>query len=438
MAEHVSVRPHRRWVILAAACLVQVALGAVYVWSLFAAALGPDSPSHLRLTATEAMEPFEIALGVVVLGTAVGGWLQDRIGPRPVALLGGALYAAGVLIASCARGPDQFGLLLVGYGVIGGFGLGIAYVVPAPMLQKWFPDRRAMATGIAVAGFGFGGVLTAAIAAPVIAARPTEPAAAFLPLGIVYLIMLLLGGAQFRNPPVGAVTTAGTGLTLRAALRTPHWYLLTAVLFANVAVSVAFIGTAAGGARTLVGLSAGDAAVLLSVIAVANGAGRVVWAAISERVGRLTAFCAMFVIQAGCCFMIAVVHSRVAFYVAAILVGLCCGGGFGTMPATVGDHFGLRHAGAIYGCMLVAWSAGGVAGPRWVSTVISPATAATYSTAYTHLALAAAAAVVLAVVTASLAPTGRPEWVLGKRRTRSRRRLRAERLGPGELSPAAS
>lgn len=399
--------------------MVQLALGAVYVWSIFGAALGPGSASGLRLSASQAMEPFEAALGMIVFGAALGGWLQDRMGPRAVALSGGCLYSAGVLTASLARAPGQYPLLLGGYGFLGGLGLGVAYVVPTPMLQKWFPDKRALATGIAVAGFGFGGVLTTCVAAPVIARHASDPAEAFLPLGVIYLVMLLIGGSLFRDPPArrtsGGSGVGAGGLTLLAALRTPHWYLLTLVLFANVAVSVGFIGSAAAGARMLGGFSAAQAAVLVSVIAVFNGAGRVVWAWTSERIGRLSVFAVMFAVQACCCAAVALAPNPATFGLAAALVGLCCGGGFGTMPATAGDYFGLRHAGTIYGCMLVAWSAGGILGPRWIGALIDPPSAASYRLAYAWLGGASAAAIVLALGTAWLrAPraTVRPERVL--------------------------
>lgn len=410
----------RRWVVLGAACVVQLALGAVYVWSIFGAALGPGSASDLRLSASQAMEPFEAALGMIVFGAALGGWLQDRMGPRVVALSGGCLYSAGVLIASLARAPGDYPLLLGGYGLLGGLGLGVVYVVPTPMLQKWFPEKRAFATGIAVAGFGFGGVLTTCVAAPVIARHASDPAEAFLPLGLIYLVMLLIGGSLFRDPPAEQTSAVGAeigaaGLTLRAALRTPHWYLLTLVLFANVTVSVGFIGSAAGGARALGGFSAGQAAALVSVIAVFNGAGRVLWAWASERIGRLSVFAVMFAVQACCCAAVALAPTSATFGLAAVLVGLCCGGGFGTMPATAGDYFGLRHAGTIYGCMLVAWSAGGILGPRWVGALIDLPTATSYRLAYAWLGGASAAAIALALGTALLhAPkaTVRPEWML--------------------------
>jgi OFA family oxalate/formate antiporter-like MFS transporter len=150
----------------------------------------------MHLTSFEAAMPFEAALGMIGFGAFLGGWIQDRTGPRVVALSGGALYAVGVMSASLARTADQFWILLTGYGVIGGLGVGIAYIVPGAMLQKHFPDRRGLVTGIAVAGFGLGGVLTTAVAAPILTQHAADPTAAFLPLGVLYLVMISLGGSR--------------------------------------------------------------------------------------------------------------------------------------------------------------------------------------------------------------------------------------------------
>ena len=156
------------------------------------------------LTNPEASLPFTVTIGMIFTGSYIGGRIQDKKGPRPVALTGGIIYAIGCILASFALSHDntQLWLLVLGYGVISGFGLGFAYIVPIAMLQKWFPDKRGLITGLAVAGFGFGAVLTAPVAQWLIAMASTEPNRAFLPLGIGYLVLLLIGASFFRNPPV--------------------------------------------------------------------------------------------------------------------------------------------------------------------------------------------------------------------------------------------
>ena len=174
--------PPVRFLALIGGVLIQLVVGGVYAWSLFGRAL--QAPEAMALGAVEATVPFEVAIGMIFIGTSIGGRLQDRSSPRVVALIGSAVYAGGLILASFARSADDFWLLVLGYGVIGGFGLGMAYIVPVALLQKWFPAKRALVTGIAVGGFGFGATLTSPVAQALLADNPTSPAAAFLPLGV--------------------------------------------------------------------------------------------------------------------------------------------------------------------------------------------------------------------------------------------------------------
>ena len=208
--------------------LVQLVIGGVYAWSLFGRALQPG------LSASLAAVPFELAIGMIFVGASVGGRLQDRSSPRVVALVGVVIHAAGVLMASLATTPGLLWLLVLGYGVVGGFGLGMAYIVPIALLQKWFPHHTALVTGLAVAGFGFGATVTSPIAQALIALSPDAPALAFRPLGVGYLAVGVLGASLLARPAVGAAPGDGGatahGLTAAQALRTPTWYLLTATL----------------------------------------------------------------------------------------------------------------------------------------------------------------------------------------------------------------
>jgi len=190
-----------RWLLVGAALLLQFAIGAVYAWSVFASAL--QDASEFELSKLQSAIPFEVTIGMIFIGTYTGGRIQDRRGPRIVALAGGVVYAAGTILASFAQSESQFWLLVLGYGVISGFGLGLAYIVPIAMLQKWFPDKRGLITGLAVGGFGFGAVLTSPIAQWLIGRDPDVPTKAFLALGIAYLALSLVGASAFRNPPEG-------------------------------------------------------------------------------------------------------------------------------------------------------------------------------------------------------------------------------------------
>src|SRR3954454_19287459 len=192
--------PGGRWGIAVAAVLVQLALGAVYAWSVFTKPL----QSEFGWSKSEVVLPFEVAIGTIFIGTFVGGRIQDRRGPRPVALAGVVLYSVGTMLASLTNTKDQLWVLVLTYGVLGGIGLGLAYITPIAMLAKWFPDKRGLITGIAVGGFGFGAVITGPVAKNLLAGTSHKPGV-FLPLGLAYLIAGLIGASMFRNPPAGYV-----------------------------------------------------------------------------------------------------------------------------------------------------------------------------------------------------------------------------------------
>jgi OFA family oxalate/formate antiporter-like MFS transporter len=396
-----------RWLLVAAALLLQFSIGAVYAWSVFSKAL-KEAPAF-KLTPVQASLPFTVTIGMIFIGSYLGGRIQDRRGPRPVALAGGVIYALGVILASFATSGDQLWLIILGYGVISGFGLGFAYIVPIAMLLKWFPDKRGLITGLAVGGFGFGAVLTSPVAHWLIAKDPNQPTSAFLPLGIAYLVMSLIGASFFRNPPAGYAvpgyepaasgtgTDGGTDYTQREALRTPQWYLLTAILTLNVTAGIALISQAAASASDIAGYTAASAAAVVGVLAVFNGGGRIIWAAASDFIGRMPAFALMLGLQGVCLLLLPHASNAALFFILAAVVYLCYGGGFGTMPATAGDYFGVKYAGAIYGLMLIGWSIGGVIGPILISALIG--SDKNYTLGYTTIGIIALVSTVLPFIT---------------------------------------
>ena len=400
-----------RWLLVGAGLLLQFSIGAVYAWSVFSKALQDEEAApDFGLSKVEASLPFTVTIAMIFIGAYIGGRIQDKRGPRLVALVGGVIYSVGIILASLADSADQLWLIILGYGVISGFGLGVAYIVPIAMLQKWFPDKKGLITGLAVGGFGFGAVLTAPVAQLLIEQNPDRPTYAFLPLGIAYLVMSLIGASFFRNPPQGYTvpghegavgSTDGTAkvkeYTQGEALRTPQWYLLTAILALNVTAGIALISQAQGSAEGIGGYSATAAATVVGLLAIFNGAGRIVWAAASDFMGRMPAFAAMLGLQGLCLLLLPRLDNAVMFFVLAAVIYLCYGGGFGTMPATAGDFFGVKNAGAIYGLMLVGWSLGGVVGPLIAASLIGDDQA--YDVAYTTIGIIALVAVALTFIT---------------------------------------
>ena len=429
-----------RWLILAGGVLVQLAIGAVYAWSTFSKAMQAE-PSALELSKVQAAIPFEVAIGMIFVGTFLGGRLQDRRGPRPVALAGVTIYSVGIILASFARDAGDLWLLILGYGVLGGFGLGLAYIVPIAMLQKWFPDKRGLITGIAVGGFGFGAVITSPLAQMMIngsADYQRYPTKVFLWLGLAYLVAGLLGAAVFRDPPEGytvpgaaddtpesgnsseaadtsggagatraeapakdpdaeAATGVGRDFTQQEAMRTSQWYLLTLILTISVTAGISFISVAAGTATDVAGFSAVGAATLVGIMGLFNGGGRIFWAALSDRIGRRSAFVGILGIQGLALLTLPHAGNVVLFYVLAALIYTCYGGAFGTLPSTASDFFGVANAGAIYGLMLIGWSIGGVIGPLLISWLIGEDQA--YTLGFTVIGIIALVGAIVPLIT---------------------------------------
>jgi OFA family oxalate/formate antiporter-like MFS transporter len=420
-----SGRTHNRWVILVCAILVQLAIGSVYAWSVFAKAL--QEPDAFGWSKAKAAVPFSVVLGMIFIGSFVGGRIQDRRGPRVVALTGGIIYSVGVILASFATNKDMFWLLVLGYGVIGGFGLGMVYIVPIAMLQKWFPDKPGLITGLAVAGFGFGAVITAPAGQALIDNSPSQPTRAFLWLGIAYLIALLIGTSFFANPPVTAAaatpdrstapaTAAAPGapaapavatttdpvsgepdFETNEALRTPQWYLLTLILTMSVTAGISLIAVAAGSATDIAGYSKTAAASLVGILAVFNGGGRILWGWLSDLVGKMPAFLGILGIQAVCLLLIPHASNTALFAILAALIYTCYGGAFGTMPSTAGRFFGVRNVGAIYGLMLVGWSIGGIIGPLLIASLIGDSKS--YTKGFTVIGIITIVSMVIPLIT---------------------------------------
>jgi OFA family oxalate/formate antiporter-like MFS transporter len=369
---------------------MQLALGAVYGWSVFVNPLR----EHFGASRLEINLTFTITLMVLGIAAGVGGHLQHQFGPRAIAGVAGVLYGAGVFLSGLA--PNLTALYL-SQGVLGGIGLGLGYIVPLAVLIGWFPDKRGLITGFAVTGFGLGAVVTGPLATELIRTMGVQNT--LMVLGIAYFIVVVLSAQVLVAPPESHQPSDPADpiqrslylvrhSTLAEALRTPHWYLLWLMLAVNVAAGAAVISVAAPLTQELTNASPTKAAMAVCLIALFNGAGRLFWGALSDWLGRARTFLTIFFLQVLAFALIPEINNFAVLLFPLALIALCYGGGFGTMPAFVTDVFGSRNSGSIYGAMLTAWSAGAVAGPMLISAV-------PYRMALTWIAGLLAAAAVL-------------------------------------------
>jgi MFS transporter, OFA family, oxalate/formate antiporter len=366
-----SDRLPNRWGIAVAAVLMQICLGAVYGWSVFKIPLMHSE--HWVETAVQLN--FTLSIAFLGLGTILGGLWQDKVGPRKVATVAGVLYGLGYLVAAYASSIHSLNLLYVGYGAIGGFGMGMGYITPVATLVKWFPDRRGLMTGVAVCGYGAGALVMSPVAARLIVSRGIP--FTFGALGVVYLIVVVLSAQAYANPPQGwrpegweprgAVAKAATtyDFTVGEAMGTWQFWLLWIMLFLNVSAGIMIISQASPMAQSkeFVGMTALAAANMVGLISIFNAIGRVFWAWVSDWLGRAKVYFLLYAIQAVVFFTLPHLHSTGAFSACFAIIGLCYGGGFGTMPSFTADFFGSKAMGGIYGWILLAWAAGAIPSP---------------------------------------------------------------------------
>lgn len=368
-----SSTPVNRWVIAVAAFFLQLALGAVYAWSVF---LVPVTKAY-HASKPDASLTFTITLVALGITAGFGGYLLSRFTPRVIATTGGVLYGLGIILAAFTA-PNLF-LLYLTYGILGGIGIGLGYIVPLAMLIRWFPDRRGFITGLAVAGFGLGAFVTGPVAASFI--KSVGLSNTFLYLGIAYLIVTIVAAQFFRRAPDNYIPAGWTpsvqqqatrsyrDYTLGEALRAPRWYVLWLILALNVTAGAALISVASPLATQFTGVDVVTAALLVSTISAFNGLGRLFWGWVSDTIGRPYTFLTIFVVQIIAFALLPSIGVFGVLLIPCAVIALCYGGGFGTMPAFAADFFGPKNAGTIYGygVMLTAWSAGSILGPQLIA-----------------------------------------------------------------------
>ena len=365
-----------RWFIPVGAVAVHICIGSVYAWSTFnrpIQALFPTDPWWFSPPYTT----FTTALVLLGLSAAFGGPWVERRGPRAAATAAAVFFGLGLVIGGIGLAIRQSFLVFLGMGIIGGIGCGLGYIAPVSTLVKWFPDRRGMATGMAIMGFGGGAFLAGYLNAYFIGLLGV--AKTVIVLGAAYFVIMLIGARILRRPPAGwrppgwarSVKTNPMIITDRSlsrnhALQTPQFYLLWGMLFINVTAGIGILAQASPMMQDMFLKTPLQAAAVVSLISIFNAGGRFFWASSSDYLGRRNTYLIFFVVQV-CLFLVipglAASGNWLAFEASLFVIFTMYGGGFATIPAFLADIFGLENVGAIHGALLTAWSAAAVVGP---------------------------------------------------------------------------
>ncbi|MFE7648786.1 OFA family MFS transporter [Streptomyces phaeoluteigriseus] len=371
-----------RWLVPPAALSVHLSIGQAYAWSVFK----PPLESALGLSGTQSALPFQLAIVMLGLSAAFGGTLVERNGPRWAMTVALICFSSGFLISALGAATEQYWLIVLGYGFVGGIGLGIGYISPVSTLIKWFPDRPGMATGIAIMGFGGGALIASPWSAQMLQSFGSDHsgiALAFLVHGLSYAVFMTLGVLLVRVPrPVGPGTkgdpgtAAGVQVSARTAVRTPQFWCLWVVLCMNVTAGIGILEKAAPMitdffADTSTPVSVTAAAGFVALLSAANMAGRIGWSSTSDLIGRKNIYRVYLGVGALMYALIALVgdSSKPVFILSALVILSFYGGGFATIPAYLKDLFGTYQVGAIHGRLLTAWSTAGVLGPLIVNWI---------------------------------------------------------------------
>jgi len=382
-----------RWLVAIMGTLLQVALGTVYAWSYF------QKPMMAKYGWTNAQAAWVFSLAILFLSFAAtwGGINLPKYGPRKLAVAGGLFFSAGYFIGAYALSIVNLPLLYLGYGVIGGIGLGLGYVTPVATAAKWFPDKKGLVTGMVVMGFGFGALIMSKVLAPIFMKMTNDNLVlVFVYCGGIMLIVTQIAASFLVNPPAGfvpegytppAVSKADAGaqdtMTAMQCVTSGKFAMMWIIFFFNIVAGIMFISfqspllqdlIKAGMPTTtnftdpaVIKTLAASGATLIAISSIFNGVGRMFWGGLADKIGRIQAFRLIIGTQVFVFVALLFVKSPLIFSVLVCYVLLCYGGGFGSMPGYIADVFGPKLMATVYGTVLTAWGFGGVVGPQIVA-----------------------------------------------------------------------
>jgi len=393
--ERITAGPgFNRWMVPPAALAIHLCIGQAYAFSVFnkpmTQLLGISESAPGDWTIPQLGWIFSIAIVFLGLSAAFAGKWLEEVGPRKAMFAAACCFGGGFLVAAAGLHLHQLWLVYFGYGVLGGIGLGIGYVSPVSTLIKWFPDRRGMATGMAIMGFGGGAMIASPLSLKLMNTFKSDTSMGvtetFVVLGVVYFIYMCIGALAVRipaadwkpegwTPPVqNNAMISRNHVHIDRAIKTPQFWLLWWALCLNVTAGIGVLGQASLMIQeSFQGMiTAAAAAGFVGLLSLANMSGRFLWSTVSDYIGRKMTYGTFFVLGTILYLLVPGMGTagHVALFVLFYLVILSMyGGGFSTVPAYLADLFGTRYVGGIHGRLLTAWSAAGIFGPVLVNYI---------------------------------------------------------------------
>ncbi len=370
-----------RWLIAVSAIAIHLSIGSIYAYSIYQLPLR-EAQGWATSQVTLA---FSIAVFVLGITAAFLGKYVEKYGPRKAGLAAAVMYGLGMVTSGVSVMLGSLSLFLITFGVIGGAGIGLGYISPIGTLVEWFPDRRGMATGLAVMGFGAGALLTGPLGNFLI--QGYGVATTFFTLGALYFVLMAVGASYLQKPPKdwlpdgmedteenqekakGALAGLDI-LTAKEARTTPRFWMIWLIIFINVSAGIMLLAFASPMLQQIGGATATTAAFITGYIGIFNGSGRIFWSTLSDYIGRTTVYGVFMILQIGAFFIMPQITAVWVLAGIMFLVITAYGGGFACLPAYLSDLFGTKEVSAIHGYALTAWGLAGVAGPQLASFVL--------------------------------------------------------------------
>lgn len=365
-------KTRNRYGVAAAGVVLHLMIGGVYAWSVFTKPIS----AYTGWKETSVSFAFSLAIFFLGMSAAFMGRLVEKFGPTVTGTISSICYGSGIALTGLAVQSHQLWLLYVAYGVIGGLGLGSGYVTPVSTIVRWFPDKRGLATGLAIMGFGFAAMLTGPVAQNLMAAVGIVNT--FYILGAFYFVVMIIA-AQFIKKPrphelpqaiaqkAQRVSLTNQELTANQALKIRTFAFLWFMFFINITTGIGLVSAASPMAQDMTTMTASAAAVMVGIIGLFNGFGRLAWATLSDFIGRPITYSLIFILDIVMLFILLFFKTPFIFALALCLLMSCYGAGFSVIPAYLGDVFGTKELGAIHGYILTAWAAAGMVGPILLS-----------------------------------------------------------------------